>query len=196
MNSLSSQHTILRYRQMTVVLALILSLVSFSAHAEKLTDNTIRSFITTLEKAQALESEFEDLNNKENIESIDLSKIFSSSVERLKGEDAYDRLEDLVQDNGFNNLDEWAATGDRIYSAWMAIEMADQSPELNQEMKSAMAELENNPNMSDQQKAQMRSMMEAALGVTQMANEAPPADIKAVRPHVKALKTITDNSGN
>lgn len=194
MNSLSSQHTILRYRQMTVVLALILSLVSFSAHAEKLTDNTIRSFITTLEKAQALESEFEDLNNKENIESIDLSKIFSSSVERLKGEDAYDRLEDLVQDNDFNNLDEWAATGDRIYSAWMAIEMADQSPELTQEMKSAMADLENNPNMSDQQKAQMRSMMEAALGVTQMANEAPPADIEAVRPHVKELKTITDHN--
>ncbi|MGO1501386.1 MAG: hypothetical protein ACTHWH_08915 [Marinobacter sp.] len=194
MKPLSSQHSILHYRQMTAVLALILSLVSFSAHAEELTDNTIRSFITTLEKAQALEPEFENLKDKGGIDSIDLSRIFSSSVEELKGEDVYDRLEDLVQDNGFNNLDEWAVTGDRIYGAWMAIEMGDESPELNQEMKSAMADLENNPSMSDQQKAQMRSMMEAALGVTQMASNVPPADIEAVRPHVNALKTITDNN--
>ena len=54
MNFLSSQQTILDCRQyMTVVLALMLSLVSFSAHAEKLTDNTIRSFITTLEKSSS-----------------------------------------------------------------------------------------------------------------------------------------------
>lgn len=196
MNPFNTQHNIFHYRQLTVVLALMLSLVSFSAHAEKLTDSTIRSFITSLEKAQTLAPEFEELNDEQNIESIDLTRIFSSSVEELKGEDAYGRLEDLVQDSGFNNLNEWAAIGDRIYGAWMAIEMADQNPEANQEMQSAMAELENDPNMSDQQKAQMRSMMEAALGVTKMASEASPADIEAVKPHVKALQAVTNDAEN
>lgn len=194
MKPLNPQHNTSRYRPLTMVLALMLSLVSFGAHAETLTDNTIRAFITTLEKAQALAPEFEELDDEHNAESIDLSRVFSSSVEELKGEEAYGQLEDLVQNNGFKNLNEWAATGDRIYGAWMAIEMADQSPGINQEMKSAMAELENNPNMSNQQKAQMRSMMEAALGVTKMASEAPPADIEAVKPHVKALQAATNDA--
>jgi len=194
MNPFNTQHYRFHYRQLTFVLALMLSLVSFGAHAEKLTDSTIRAFITSLEKAQTLAPEFEELNDEQNIESINLSRIFSSSVEELKGEDAYDRLEGLVQDSGFNDLNEWAATGDRIYAAWMAIEMADQSPEINQEMQSAMAELENNPHMSAQQKAQMRSAMEAALGVTKMASEAPPADIEAVKPHVKALQAVTNDA--
>lgn len=193
MNFSGFQHSRFHYRLITVFLALMLSLAPFSAHADKLTDNTIRNFITTLEKAQALESEFENLNDTSNIESIDFSRMISSSVEKLKGQKAYGRLEDVVQDNGFNNLDEWAATGDRIYAAWMAIEMGDENPALNQEMKEAMADMENSPGMNDQQKTQMRAMMQAALGVTKTAAEAPPADIEAVRPHVNALKTISNN---
>ncbi|MGO3296666.1 MAG: hypothetical protein ACTILN_13455 [Marinobacter sp.] len=179
------------YRQFAAVLGLVLVVASFSAHAEKLTDNTIRAFITTLEKAQTLEPEFEELNNDDDSKMPDFSRIFSSSVEELKGEEAYGRMENLVQKNGFENLTQWAATGDRIYGAWMAIEMADQSPEINQEMQRAMAELDNNPNMSAEQKAQMRSLMEAGLGVTKVASEAPPADIEAVKPHMNALRAVT-----
>ena len=46
----------------------------------------------------------------------------------------------------------------------MAIEMEQQSPAAQQEMNAAMAEIENNPNMTAQQKAQMRAMMEGAMG--------------------------------
>ncbi|MDO6824348.1 hypothetical protein [Marinobacter sp. 1_MG-2023] len=187
------------YRQLITVLAFMLSLISFSAHAENLTDKEIRSFITTLEKAQALEPEFEDLDDRQDDETLqdneapDFSKIFSSSIEELKGEDAYDRLEDLVQDHGFKNLDEWAATGDRIYGAWIAIEMAGQNPAIEKEMESAMAEIENSPHMSAQQKAQMRASMQAALGMTQQASAAPSADIEAVKPHLEALRAIAED---
>ncbi|MEH6354804.1 MAG: hypothetical protein V7760_02110 [Marinobacter sp.] len=51
------------------MLALILSLLSFSAYSQELTDNRIRSFITTLEKAAAMEPEFEELNNSQDISS-------------------------------------------------------------------------------------------------------------------------------
>ena len=180
------------YRQLTVVLSLILSLLSFSAHAQTLTDNTIRSFITTLEKAQAMEPEFEELNNQKTNETPDFSRIFSSSIEQMKGEDIYVRLESMVQNHGFKNLNEWATTGDRIYSAWIAIEMEGQSPALRTEMQNALAEIENNPNMSAQQKAQMRAMMEAGLGFAQQASAAPSADIDAVKPHLGALRDITE----
>uniref|UniRef100_UPI003898E349 hypothetical protein n=1 Tax=Marinobacter antarcticus TaxID=564117 RepID=UPI003898E349 len=156
-----------------------------------MTDNTIRSFITTLEKAQTMEPEFEELDDKQDNEALDFSRIFSSSIEELKGEDVYDRLESLVQDHGFKNLEDWATTGDRIYSAWIAIEMTDQSPALRKEMESAMAEIENSPHLSAQQKAQMRASMETALGFTQQASDAPLADINAVKPHLEALRAIS-----
>jgi hypothetical protein len=188
-----SQNHYSHCNQLAAMLALtiVLSLVSFSAQAEKLTDNTIRSFITTLEKAQTMEPEFEELNDKQDNEALDFSRMLSSSIEELKGEDVYDRLESLVQDHGFRNLDDWATTGDRIYSAWIAIEMTDQSPALRKELESAMAEIENSPHMSAQQKAQMRASMETALGFTQQASEAPLADVNAVKPHLEALRAIS-----
>lgn len=188
-----SQNHYSHCNQLAAMLALtiVLSLVSFSSHAEKLTDNTIRSFITTLEKAQTMEPEFEELDDEQDNEALDFSRIFSSSIEELKGEDVYDRLESLVQDHGFKNLDDWATTGDRIYSAWIAIEMTDQNPALRKEMESAMAEIENSPHMSAQQKAQMRASMETALGFTQQASDAPLADINAVKPHLEALRAIS-----
>ncbi|WP_417512698.1 hypothetical protein [Marinobacter sp.] len=196
---MNPQYSNVYCRQLIVLLAFMLSLLSFNAYAEKLTDNKIRSFITTLEKAQAMEPEFEELDDREDDETFqgneapDFSRIFSSSIEELKGEEAYDRLEDLVQENGFKNLNEWAATGDRIYGAWIAIEMTDQSPELRKEMESAMAEIENSPHMSAQQKAQMRASMEAALGMTKQASAAPSADIEAVKPHLEALRAIAED---
>lgn len=182
-------------RHLTIVLTLIFSLLSFGAHAEQLTDNTIRSFIQSLEAAQAMGPEFEEFTNEqENINKLpDLSRIFSSSVEAAEGHKAYGQMEDLAQDHGFKNIDEWANTGDRIYSAWLTIEMGDESAGFQQEMSGAMAEIENNPNMSAEQKAQMRAAMQAAMGITQQANNAPAADIEAVKPHLNALRTFMES---
>jgi hypothetical protein len=192
MKSLHPQYHYSHYRQLAVVLAFILPLLSFSAYAQELTDNRIQSFITTLEKAAAMEPEFEDLNDSQDKETPDFSRIFSSSIEDLKGQDLYVRLESMVQNHGFKNLKEWATTGDRIYGAWIAIEMEDQSPAMRGEMESALAEIESNPDMSAQQKAQMRAAMETALGFTQQASAASSADIEAVKPHLSALRAITD----
>lgn len=191
MKSLHLQYRYSYCRQFAVVLTFILSLLSFSAYAQALTDSRIQSFITTLEKAAAMEPEFEELNDSQEKETADFSRIFSSSIEDLKGQDVYVRLERLVQNHGFKNLNEWATTGDRIYGAWIAIEMADQSPALRKEMESALAEIESNPDISAQQKAQMRAAMETGIGFTQQASAAPSADIEAVKPHLKALRAIT-----
>jgi hypothetical protein len=170
----------------------LLALFSAGTQAQGLSDQTISSFIDSLKAAEQLEPEFEDLSEDMDSQNDgtmpDFSRIFSDSLKELEGHQAYGQLEDLVQNHGFNSLEDWAATGDRIFQAWMAIEMEQQSPAAQQEMSAAMAEIENNPNMTAQQKAQMRAMMEGAMGAMQSASNAPPADIKAVRPHVDALR--------
>lgn len=192
MKSLYLEYRCPHYRPLALLLLLILSLVSASAQAQELTDKKIRSFIATLEKTSTIGSDFDYLDDSQDIELPDFSRIFSSSVEELDNREMYDRLENMVQNNSFKNLNEWAMTGDRIYSAWIAIEMAARSPAVTKEMENALSEIENNPNMSAEQKAQMRTIMEAALGVTRQANQASPADIEAVRPHLDALRAIAD----
>lgn len=178
-------------RLFTVVLALILSLISFSSYAEQLTDDKIRAFIQSMDAVQAMGPELEEFANKqENMDmSRDLSRILSSTVEAAEGHQIYDRMENLAQDHGFKNIDTWASTGDRVYNAWFAIEMGDENPDLQQEMTSAMAEIENNPNMTAAQKSQMRDVM----GMAQQVSDAPAADIEAVRPHMDALREFTES---
>ncbi|MBZ2169721.1 hypothetical protein [Marinobacter sp. F4216] len=172
------------------LLALILTLVSSLVQAEPLTDDTIESFMQSLNDVKSIEAELDELTRgiDKEAEMPDFSRIFSASVENMEGEPAYDRLEEHVDEYGFDSLAEWSSVGDRIYRAWMAIEMEGQAPAEKAEMEKALAELEAATQLSPEQKAQMRAMMENAMGAMESAREAPAEDIEAVRPHVPMLR--------
>ena len=184
-----------RIALITAVMALF-GLFSAGSHAQDLSDQKISSFIESLKAAQKLEPEFEELEDQMDAEDDgampDFSHLFSDSLDELKGHEAYNRLDELVRNHNFDNIEQWAATGDRVYQAWMAIEMEQQSPGARQEMNATMAEIENNPQMTAEQKAQMRAMMESAMGAMESASNAPPGDVEAVRPHLDALRAISE----
>ena len=172
----------------------LLTLLPAQSQADTLSDQRVASFIESVQAAQTLAPEFEELERQMDSQNEsampDFSRIVSESLEQMKGHEAYGRLEDVVQDHGFDSLESWGATGDRVFQAWMAIEMAEQKPAARQEMEAALAEMENSPHMTAEQKAQMRAMMEGAMGAMQSASNAPAADIEAVRPHVEALRQL------
>jgi lantibiotic modifying enzyme len=174
----------------------LFSLFSVSGHADNLSEQKVSAFINSLKAAERLEPEFEDLGNEMDNGNAgampDFSRLFSDSLGQLKGHEAYSHLEDIARDHGFNNLEQWAATGDRVFQAWMAIEMEQQNPAAQQEMNAALAEIENSPNMTPEQKAQMRAMMQGAMGAMESASNAPAADIAAVRPHINALRALSE----
>lgn len=185
-----------RLHPILLTLICLLSLSALTAHAETLTDQTIRSFINSLETLQGMEEEFEELTDdlatgEDAGEMPDLSRIFSSSVEQMKGHDMHNQLEDVVQQHGFTSTEQWGRIGDRIFHAWSALEMGDQSGDMNREMASAMEEINNNPHMSEAQKQQMRQMMGGAMSAFEQAANAPEADKRAVRPHLDALRAAT-----
>ena len=189
-----------RFNPALVPLLFLLSFAPFAAQAETLTDQTIRSFISSLETLQGMENEFDAMKEDfpaekggRGTEMPDMSRIFSSSIERMKGHDMYNRLEDVVEQHGFANPEAWAKTGDRVFQAWSALEMGEQSGEMNQEMAKAMEEINNNPHMSEAQKQQMRDMMGGAMSAMETASKAPEADKRALRPHLDALRSATES---
>lgn len=194
------KHRITYCHRLMMVLALTLSLASFNARAENLSDSTIQAFIATMQDTRTLQEKYENTDgwpdpNSEDMDSMpDMSRLFSDGVERMEGTPAYNEFGNMVEKRGFDSLEDWASVGDRVFGAMVAIEMKGENPGAQGELAEAMAEIENNPDMSAQQKAQMRSMMGAAMGVTKMADNVPAADIEAVRPHMEALETSMDSN--
>lgn len=187
-------------RALAPVLMALLALGSGPAtSADALTGAQVQSFLASLNAAQALEPELEAIQDEMEASTMegdtaapDLARIFSETVRSMEGQPVYDRLENIVQEHGFNDLQQWSQTGDRIFRAWMAIEMQEQNPQAQREIAEAMAEIENSPHMTDTQKAQMRAMMEGAMGAMESAKNAPPADVEAIRPHLDELRAFSE----
>lgn len=185
-----------RALSLCLTLALTLLFTASPVAADSLTDGKVRAFINTLQEAETLEGDFDQLNEElpgsgNPSEMPDFSSIFSDSVNKMRGHEAYDRMEDIVEDNGFDSMEDWGATGDRVFQAWMAIEMENQHPEMVREMAGAMDEINNNPHLTEAQKEQMRAMMGNATAALENASKAPEADKQAVRPHMEALRSVT-----
>lgn len=190
-----------RINPILLTLTFLFAFAAFPAHAETLTDNKVRSFISSLEALQGMEDKYEDLpadlsDDESDFDMGAMSRIFSSSVGKMKGHDMYDDLKAVVQQHGFSSPEQWGETGDRIFNAWSAVEMGQQSVPMNQEMARAMEEIENNPNMSEAQKQQMREMMGGAMSAMDHLKNVPEADKQAVRPHLEALRAATNAAGN
>lgn len=181
-------------RRLLPALSLLLALTALPAQARDLSEQTIRAFIDTLTEAEDLAPEFEALADEMTADSRaempDFSHIFSDMISRVEGSPVYNRLEDIAQEQGFSDLEEWGNTGDRIYQAWMAIELEQEDPRARREMQSAMTEIENSPHMTEAQKAQMKAMMENALKAMDSARDAPAKDVEAVRPHIDLLRAF------
>lgn len=180
---------------LTLAFTLLFPLI---AGADSLTDEQVRAFINTLKDAETLEDDFDDLNRELPAAGDgampDFSSIFSDSVKQMRGHASYERLEDIVEDHGFDSMEQWGTTGDRVFQAWMAIEMEQRHPEMAREMANAMDAINNNPNLTEAQKQQMRAMMGGATTAMDNARNAPEADKQAVRPHMDTLRSVTESN--
>ncbi|MBW0148302.1 hypothetical protein [Marinobacter arenosus] len=182
---------------LTPLLIAVLTLASLPAQARDLSEQTIQAFVDTMKAAESLEPEFEALTDEmaadQESEMPDFAHIFSDTLSSMEGEPVYTRLEDIAQEHGFSDLEEWGTTGDRIYRAWMAIELEQQNPQARQEIASALEEIDNSPHLTEAQKAQMRAMMENAMSAMESAKDAPREDIEAVRPHLDLLRSFSQS---
>ena len=71
--------------------------------------------------------------------------------------------------------------------------MGQQGGVAQQEMQQALAEIENSPHMTEEQKAQMRAMMQSATSAMDTARNAPESDKRAVRPFMEELRALSED---
>lgn len=178
------------------VVALFALVLAMPAAAGDLTDARIKGFVESLSALDQMAERYDDLDELEDIgeETQDATQDgefnpMSMAVREMRGHEIHDEFTAIVRDHGFSSAEDWADAGDRIVRAMMAIEMDRQGHgDMRTEMEQAMREMEQNPNITDEQREQMRRQMEQAVSGMEAMADAPQADIDAVRPHADELR--------
>lgn len=185
----------------TTIRVFLIAILLFAAnsYADTLSARTINSFISSLDELSAMENEFASLTRDldgsadrgEELAIPDFEHVLSAALEEMQGHPAYNKLAGVVKRHGFSSAEQWTQAGDRIFHAWMALEMDTQGAAINQEIKNALTALNSNSDLSPAQKEQMKAMLGGAAAAMQQVSSAPKADMHAVKPHVNALRAAT-----
>ncbi|HVK98298.1 MAG TPA: hypothetical protein VM553_00725 [Dongiaceae bacterium] len=173
-------------------LSLLLSNVSL---ATELTDQTIQQWVGAY-KAVLVFCKGQDKKDLEFMNqqyTPDMGNLFTDALTRMKGQPIYSDFSGVLGANGYKDPMEWAGQGDRIMAATMASELEKSgkaSGAQKVQMQQAMQTLQNNPNLTPQQKAQMQQIMGMGNQMIDVAEKVPPADKAAVQRNEALIRSI------
>ncbi len=167
------------------------------AHAADLSRAEVEGFIEAFEEIRVEAEAYEDEAEEYRRESGRTFTSFSDAVEIMRAV-GFDEIDDIAEDHGFADGADWGRVGDRVMAAYMAIQMGDAGG--GQDMAETMAQmrqmLEEDPNMTEEQKAALLAQMEDAMAQAEAAMAGMPetsqADRDLVREYVPQLEAAMD----
>lgn len=100
----------------------------------------------------------------------------------VKDQAGYSKYLSIINKHGFADPDKWAMVLTRVFHAYAAYKMQLEQPNMQAQIQQSMAEIQNNPNLTPEQKQQMMQMMQQSTQSWRAYMNAPAADIEAVKP--------------
>lgn len=163
---------------MARIICLVFACLIFStpALAEDLTRTEVRNFLEALKQMKA---EGQDLDAQMNARSAenppDPERPFTRVVEIIR-EVGFSEADGIVNSRGFTSLDDWGSTGDQIMAGVRAAVMRQNMPAMNAQIEQMLLMLEQNPNVTDAQRAEIMQQIETAKKLSGPATLPPTAD--------------------
>lgn len=182
-----------------LVFVFMMLIMATHAWSASLAEADVENFISSLKEIQVLGQQYDDLNNLDDELELDAEEEMkmpenpmSDSLERIRGHEIYGRIQNVVRDHGFSDAEEWANVGDRVFRAYISLDLEDEKPAMRAEMEDALREIEENPHMSDHQKTQMKQMIENVMSSVEEMTDAPEADTDVVKGHMDELRQLLE----
>lgn len=171
------------------VISVPLLLVVALSHAQTLTPPLIDRWIATMQQFQDQEVIQEDIDDGSDFEGGLDDVMAQLAVEIKKSSTAMA----VIRKQGFSSANEWADVSAHIYRTFAAIHIDDDGAAMavNEQMQQALRELDSNPHLTADQKAQMRQQM-AAAGKTMASftDNVSSADKAAVKARLQQLEQL------
>ena len=161
--------------------AVLFSIVIY-AEQPALTGANVRNVIDTLKE---LKKEV-DKDNAYNFEEMTQLEAYTKSQEMQN------KYLNILKRHEFADPNEWQETVMRVFNAYGTYKMQQQSPAMVAQMQQAIAQIESNPSLTDQQKQQMLQMMQQSNQSMRAFVDASSADVKAVKPFVAEIDKTFD----
>jgi hypothetical protein len=163
-------------------LAVLFSIVAY-AQQTPLTKADVRNVIDTAKELQ---------REVDKDKAYDFEKMTQMGA-TLKGQAMYNKYLNIIKSRGFSGPEIWAETATRVFKAHGAYKMQQESPKMDARMQQAIAQMQNNPNLTAKQKQQMLQTMGQAKQSMRTYVNASSADIEAVKPFVAEIDATFGN---
>ncbi len=105
---------------------------------------------------------------------------FKRSADAARAAGVADQVEAVIRPFGFASLDDWSAYGDRVMSAFMALNMRQR--DTGEMMRKQMEALEKDSSIPAAQKQAIQQQMKQMRAMMTSFASVPKADVEAVRP--------------
>ncbi|WP_417319876.1 hypothetical protein [Emcibacter sp.] len=121
---------------------------------------------------------------------------FLSSLNILKGHQAYGEFMSILKGAGFSSPEEWATTANRVMRAYMASSFdAGEHSMSSIEIKDAIKQVQENPHISDVQKQAIINNLKNSVAAVNSMKNVSQDDLNAVKPYLgKIEETISEES--
>lgn len=139
-----------------------------------------------------ISEEYEDEEDAffSNIENEDLS----GAVAAMKGHPYYNDVMNALEKHGFDGPDQWAQTSSRFLRAYSALKMEEREVEMDEGIREAIDQIEQNTMLNEDQKEQMIDALKAQQGTLQDMQDAPAGDVEAVKSVLDEFEALTEQS--
>jgi hypothetical protein len=164
--------------------------------ADNLTDQQIKNFIATMDDmrimAEEMSAEGKDkfLNGK--IQAMEGGEFtaYQQSAEVLKEElpEDYSQLQDMVKENGFSSVEDWAQIGDDVMAAYVTMQI---TPETREKMD-MMKQMQGNPEMMAQMPSEAQQALAQSQAMIKAIENVPAENVEAIKPYREEIKTALD----
>lgn len=172
----------------------VLAMLAMAAVAAStpLSEAEVQRFIASLPEIEQLSAEEQDAGWLDEADGLDFERPLSGSIHALRGRAMYGQLDAVAAKHGFSGLEHWARVGDKVFKAFLALEMEQQRPQLQAQAAEQLREIEQNPHLTPEQREQLKHMLSSSMQFMESLAQAPASDMEAVRPHLAELRRLLE----
>ena len=108
----------------------------------------------------------------------------------LQQRNAVSKAETIIQKAGFKNWAEWSTGYGRVMSVYIAFKSKEVREEYAPQFQARLKEIENNPNIPEEQKKQAVAMIKASQGFLGVMANVNEQDLKVIAPYAAQFEEI------
>lgn len=182
-----------------IICFLVISLlITFSISAQTsdfLTPQKVESFVESFRDLREIGKKYDaqEIMNPDISGGDSMARAanpFSAAITHMQGHRAYNEMLAAINRHGYSDLQQWGTTGDRIMRAFAANSMETELPQVDEQMKQALEQIENS-NLTDTQKKAMLQMMQLSTQAMDSYTDVSETDKAAVLPFMSAIEVLS-----